>query len=69
MIDQTMFFLDNPLQCDCDLLWYKSWLLRAESSVGNDQARPLILKTKCFSEKDKHEYMVKQASSFLSLSF
>jgi hypothetical protein len=52
----------NQLQCDCDLIWYKQWLVKAESSTNNyvSEARPLILKTKCWSERDRHEYMVMQ---------
>ena len=57
----------NPLRCDCDMIWYKNWLLKSESFGGNDQVQPLILKTKCFSEKDSKEYFVKQVSSLHAL--
>ncbi|CAG7833912.1 unnamed protein product [Allacma fusca] len=51
---------DNPLKCDCDLTWYKNWIIKA-SQTSADKVHHILLKTKCWSEKDRHEYMVNKA--------
>lgn len=58
---QFFVFIENDLICDCDLLWYKQWLMKPTSN-NYEKVREVALKTQCWTTSPKHQYSVTKVS-------
>ena len=55
IVTLIFFILDNPLECDCELRWYASWL---KSLRDKDDEMMQKKRTVCAMPKEHREYPV-----------